>query len=133
MKRIDNRNAFFLLEAMLTVIILSVGLVFVIRSITASLGVARQALNHSKAIRFVDEKASEIGLAPEPHALGPGERREGNGVFESDNNFRWAYVVEKSGDDNITSLAVDVSWKDGKREGNIGIATYLPPCYNVTE
>ena len=117
---------------MLTVVILSIGLVFVIRSITTSLGVAKQASNYSRAIHFVDEKASELELTPEHQALGPDEHREENGIFESDNNFRWKYALEKSGEYNIMSLMVDVSWKEGRREGSVGITTYLG-IYNATE
>ena len=132
MKKAHCRKAFFLLEVMLTVAILSIGLVFVIRSITMSLRVAKQAFNYSKAIHFVYEKANELELIPEHNMFGSDGRIEENGVFESDNNFHWNHIVEKFEDYNLNSIVVDVSWEEGKREGGVGITTYLS-TQNETE
>ena len=103
-----------------------------IRSSTTSLSVAKQALNYSKAIHFVYEKANELELISDYVMFGSDERVEENGVFESDTDFHWNYIVEKFEEYNLNSIVVDVSWEDGKREGGVGIATYLS-IQNETE
>lgn len=131
MRKTKQRDAFFLLEAMLTIAILSIGLVFVIRSINTSLLAAKAAFNYSRAMHFVAQKADEFELQPGLYNLGADLRTQENGIFEADDRFRWSYVLEKFQDYALSTCAVDVAWKEGKREGNIVVTTYVR-TYNVT-
>ena len=125
MKPENPRKGFLLLEVMLTVGILSVGLVFVSRALSTSMRAAKAASNYSRAIDFVCEKAGLIELMPEEYVLGEDRRKEENGAFASDKDFRWYYVLEKFDEYNVSMLEVDVSWKEGRSEGSAGAVTYV--------
>ena len=120
----NRRNgAFLLFEVTLAIAILSLGLVFVVRSISVSMRVARQAFNYSNAIGLLSNKEFEVELESE---LGGVEKLNDEGKFRDDQRFSWKYSIEKlSGDSQVGELALDVSWKEGKREGGFGIVSYV--------
>lgn len=58
--QLKNKRGSFLLEALLAVLILSVGLVGLIRGLLSSLNAAKQAQDYTRAISFADNALLEV-------------------------------------------------------------------------
>ena len=117
-----NKRAFLLFEVTLTVAILSIGLVFIVRSISTSMRVAQASVNYSKAISLANTKVCDLELSSH---IGTLDSIEGSGVFSEDEDFSWEYTTEEISDYNLSLLTLEVSWKEGKREGAFDIVTYI--------
>ncbi len=117
-----NKKAFLLFEVTLTIAILSLGLVFVIRSISMSMRIAKATSSYSQAIGFAYEKIFDLELDSQFDGL---EAMSGEGSFSENEQFSWEYLVEQLSDDNLGELTLDISWKEGKRESSFDIVTYV--------
>jgi len=118
-----NKNrAFLLFEVTLTIAILSLGLVFIVRSISASMKVAKASFNYNKAMNLAYDKLIDLELQSQVEGL---ETFSDQGSFLSDENFKWKYTVEHLSDENLGKLILDVYWKEGRREGGFNIVTYI--------
>jgi len=117
-----SKKSFLLFEVTLTIAILSLGLVFVIRSISMSMRVAKASFNYSQAINLAYEKGFELELESQIIGL---EDTSGEGAFITNEGFNWEYRVEELSDENLGRLILDISWEEGKREGRFDIATYI--------
>lgn len=115
-----NKKAFLLFEVTLTIAILSLGLVFVIRSISMSMRVAKTSFNYSQAISLAYEKLFEL----ESQEAGL-ETISNKGIFEDNEGFSWQYSVEDLDFENLGELILDISWQEAKREGGFDIVTYV--------
>jgi len=118
----NNNRAFLLFEVIMTVIILSIGLVFVVRSIGMCMRVAKDSFNYSQAMNFAYQKAFDLELDSQSDGL---ETLSGSGVFSGNENFNWEYNVEKFNEQNLGKVTLDISWKDNKRENNFSLETYV--------
>ncbi|MFC1646230.1 hypothetical protein ACFL2Y_03525 [Candidatus Omnitrophota bacterium] len=127
---ISRRNAFLLLEVTLTIAILSIGLVFVIRSLGMSMKVARSSFNYAQAINLADEKMFDLELEAQPylqleeptHGL---ESTSGEGSFVDNERFNWKYSAKQLSDVNLGKVVLDIYWQEGKREGGFDLVTYI--------
>lgn len=117
-----NKRAFLLFEVTLTIAVLSLGLVFVIRSISTSLQAARAASLYNEAINLAYEKLYNLELESQIGGLEP---TSSEGVFTQNHNLKWEYSIEQFKDSNLGQLALTISWKEGRREGGIDVATYV--------
>lgn len=117
-----KNRAFLLFEVTLTIAILSLGLVFIIRSIGASMKVAKASYNYNKAMNLAYEKLIYLELNSQAEGI---ELSSDQGVFLSDENFNWKYVIEQLSDENLGKLVLDVSWKEGRRGGGFNLVTYI--------
>lgn len=117
-----KRNAFLLFEVTLTIAILSLGLVFVVRAINMSMRAAQQSFNYNKAIGLLSKKVFEIELESE---LGGVEKSSDEGKFSEDERFGWKYSIKDlSEEDNLGEIDLEVSWRDGSKQGTIGVVSY---------
>ena|SRR3989338_8723160 len=117
-----NKRAFLLFEVTLTVAILSLGLVFVIRSLSTSVRAAKASFNFTQAINLAYEKAFDLELESQTDGL---QTLSGEGNFLDNNNFAWQYNVENLAYERLGKLTLDISWKEGKRETGFDIITYV--------
>lgn len=117
-----NKKAFLLFEVTLTIAVLSLGLVFVIRSISTSMKVARAASLYNEAINLAYEKMFDLELESQINGLEP---TSSVGVFSQNQHFKWKYSIEQLKDSNLGQLALKISWKEGRREGGIDVATFV--------
>jgi len=120
-----NKKAYLLFEVIITITILSVGLVFVVRAVNYSMHVAQSAINYRQAFGLLSEKAFDIELSSGFLGL---ELQSEEGVFESDSDYRWSYSVstfETLPFGNIDLIDLDVSWDKGRRKGNLGIESFV--------
>lgn len=121
----NNNKAIFLVEVTLTVAILSIGLVFIIRSINSSMRVAGATSNYSQAIDFAYKKAFELELSSALQNLNSTFDLEKEGTFPNNNNFSWKYLIEEVKNYNLKKVIIDIIWKQGKREGSLDVVTYV--------
>lgn len=117
-----SKKAFLLFEVTLTIAILSLGLVFVVRSISMSMKVARAAFNYSQAVNLAYEKMFDLELASQTDGLGISSDE---GVFPDSDNFSWKYSMEPLEDENLGIVVLDISWKEGWRTGGFDVVTYI--------
>ncbi|MFH1621946.1 MAG: type II secretion system protein [Candidatus Omnitrophota bacterium] len=117
-----KNRAFILFEVTLTIAILSLGLVFIVRSIGASMKVAKASYNYNKAMNLAYEKLIDLELKSQTEGL---EIFSDQGSFLSNENFSWKYVVVHLSDENLGKLILDVSWKEGRRDRGFNIVTYI--------
>ena len=115
-----NKKAFLLFEVTLTIAILSLGLVFVIRSISMSMRVAKSSFNYSQAISLAYEKLFEL----ESQEAGLGVTSN-EGTFLGNEDFNWQYSVRDLDFENLGELTLDISWQEAKREAGFEIVTYV--------
>ena len=117
-----NKKAFFLFEVALTIAVLSLGLVFVIRSISTSMKAARTTSLYNEAINLAYEKMFALELESQIKGL---DIASSEGVFSENQNFNWKYSIEQVDDSNLGRLVLNISWKEGRREGGLDVATYV--------
>jgi len=117
-----KKNAFLLFEVTLTIAILSLGLVFVIRSLGMSVKVARASFNYSQAINFAYEKMFDFEIESEIDGL---EDTSGEGEFVDNENFSWEYSIEQLSQENLGKSKLEISWREGKREGMLNVESYV--------
>ncbi|MDD5617725.1 MAG: hypothetical protein PHG69_01390, partial [Candidatus Omnitrophica bacterium] len=87
----NDIKAFLLLEAVLAISVLSLGLVFVVRSIDLCMKTARTSFNYSQATNLAYEKMFELELVSQEDGI---ERYSSEGKFSDNRNFDWEYKVE---------------------------------------
>jgi type II secretory pathway pseudopilin PulG len=119
-----SKKAFFLFEVTLTVAILSIGLVFVIRSINMSMRVAKVSSNYSQAMNLASSKMMELDLFSSTGWNLSSYLEEEKGNFGNNENFSWEYLIEDLDEYNLSKVTLDIIWKEGKREGSFDIITY---------
>ena len=117
-----NKKAFLLFEVALTIAVISLGLVFVIRSISTSLKAARSASLYHEAINLAYEKMFDLELESQAQGL---DAASSEGIFSQNQNFSWKYSIKQIGDGSLGKLILDISWKEGRREGGLDVVTFV--------
>ena len=117
-----NKKAYLLFEVIITITILSIGLVFVIRAVNYSMHVAQSAVNYRQAFGLLSEKAFDIERSSWLLGL---ELQSEEGEFESDSDYRWSYSVVSLEELSFGKINLDVSWDKGRRKGSLGIESYV--------
>ncbi len=116
-----NKRGFLLYEVLLALAILSIGLVIVLRSFSTSLRAVRTSQNYFKATLLLEEKLWEVEKA---NSLPPGISQ---GSFPG-SKFNWEVEtspIEEEGDVGLNAVKVTLSWRQGKRKGDIGLTTWM--------
>ena len=117
-----NKKAFLLFEVALTIAVISLGLVFVIRSISTSLKAARSASLYHEAINLAYEKMVDLELESQNQGL---DAASSEGAFPQSQNFSWKYSIEQIDDSSLGRLVLNISGREGRREGGLDVATYV--------
>lgn len=121
MLRIGKRNnkGFLLLEALVSVAILSVALVMILNSFMRSIRATELSEDYFRAGLLLEEKFFEL------YARGIKEGSSGDtfGVF--DNRFSWDLDVIRLDEDRVREVSLGVSWNQGSKEYSTFLLTYL--------
>lgn len=117
-----NKKAFLLFEVVLTIAVLSLGLVFVVRSISQSMKVARATFNYNRAINLAYERMFELELESQTDGVEPVSKE---GVDSKNRLFNWRCSIKQLDDINLGLVLMDISWKEAKREGGFPVSTYV--------
>ncbi len=125
LKKKFNQQGSFLIEVLISVMILSVGLTSVIRSYMTSLKALVYAqeytiaafLLENKLTRFVQQGFVDVNL---------NQRGSFDPPYE---NFLYRVIAKKvegrEGMDTLGQLTIEVSWESGAKERSLSASTYL--------
>lgn len=120
----DNRQTgFTLIEVMVTVSILSFGILMLFRSFFISVDAVQYASNRLNAQVWLEEKMwEEMDLLRRMKVLSAGEE---NGEFKfRGRDYFWRKSIGAMEGD-ICRLSLDLSWKEAGRDRSLTYATYV--------
>jgi competence protein ComGC len=117
-----NKKSFLLLEVILTVAILSVGLVFVIRAMATCMQVQKSTFYYRRAMDLAYGKLFELELISQNSGLSPVGSA---GKFDNNEGFTWKYSVEKIEGKNLSRVVLETSWQDKHRIKSFSAGTYV--------
>lgn len=124
--KLRKRRGFFLIEAILAIVIMSISLTLIIQSLMSSMRAAAYSADYTRAIFFIDDKMFD--LIKERYIEAP-QTQEG-AFSEEDQKYRFRLVTERT-ETSINRVLLDVFWgfAKGKKENALSITTYLfhPP------
>ena len=127
LKKLRAKRASILLEALLSVIILSVSIVTINQSMTASLRSLVYSEDYTKALIYLENQIFDLMY------LGYVESNQNKEITLPEDERFWLTVVTKPASfgqgSKINELKLTISWKSGKRKNNMAFETYLfnPP------
>ena len=119
MKRCLNSRAFMLIEILVSILIVTIGIVSVMRAFSTTITAIKVSRGYLKASAYMEEKLWEFQARG---AIGTNVELEGD--FD-DERFRWHLVTKDTGREGINAVDLAVFWKDRKEERSIAINTYL--------
>ena len=133
--KISNRGnkrfltGFTLIEIMVSIAILSFGLILILQGFTQSLNALRISRNNLKTTLLAEEKITEIQIEAKQST----DLYFGNLSGESDIDnieFKWeTSIIPDEEYEHLNKVRTTVSWKEGRRKGAVPLVTYLrtPP------
>ncbi len=124
-KSIMRKNGSFLLEALMTVCILSIGIVLIIRSHISSLRSLVYSKSYSTAAFLIQNKMNELiqqGIINQ-------DLDERNFLPPPYEKFEYHLKAQKAGDrgafENLSEVLLTLSWKEGRNKKRVSASTYL--------
>jgi len=114
-----NKRGFLLLEVMVSVAMLSIGIVMVSGSFMNSIKAIDLSEDYFRAGLLFEEKIYEVSNSTAVEGLS-------SGVFADFNNrFSWNMNVIKSEQDLVYEFDLQVSWDQGAKMHELSVVTYL--------
>ncbi|MFH1854074.1 MAG: prepilin-type N-terminal cleavage/methylation domain-containing protein [Candidatus Omnitrophota bacterium] len=118
--RKGSNKGFLLLEAMVSIAILSIGLVVILSSFTRSIRAKELSEDYFKAGLLLEEKIFELSTAPDI------EEGVSEGVFSDfGNRFSWSLIVARLEGEGLKEISLEVSWAKGNKIQYIPMVTYI--------
>lgn len=124
LQKFKNQKASLLIEALLTVVILSVSLTIIIQSLMSALRTASYTSEYTKAILLSQNKMFEVV------SQNPGERSSQQGAFDNPyEDYAYSLGIEDEGSQGLKKVTLEVAWNQIAKRKGITIETYLfePP------
>lgn len=120
MRRCGGQYGFTLIETMVSLVVLSVGLVAVWNVLAMSSLAGQQDANTRVALMLADNMLTEMSLSPIKQ-LG---RQQGrfDGPYQ---RYTWTSEVESSPVDGLTQVVVRVHWQQRGQQRTVTLATLL--------
>ena len=119
------KRGFTLIEIIISIAILSIGLILILQGFTNSLNSLRISENNLEATLIAEDIMSQMQIiAKESQG---GILRELNGKSElSGIEFVWdTKLTELTEYEDLIEALITISWKEGRRKGAVGVLTYL--------
>lgn len=114
-----QNKGFLLLEVMVSATILSVGIVLILNSFITSTRAIELSQDYFRAGLLLEEKLCDVYNTE----IKEGSSEDAFSDFNS--KFSWYMDVVKPQDDIIDEVSLRVSWRQGTREHDLSILTYL--------
>ncbi len=119
----SNNHGFLLLEVLVSILVISIGIVFVFRSFSTSIKAFKVSREYFKATLFMEEAMwpyNDKGITAGSF----------DGTFPQDDLYKWTVVStipdpETASTYKIYKVIPKISWKSGDSEGNLAYATFL--------
>jgi prepilin-type N-terminal cleavage/methylation domain-containing protein len=117
---VKNR-AFSLLEIIVSIAMLSIGIVVVLRALAFSARLTGFSSDMANAVFLAEDKLQELEFQERQNLIGasPAQAQGKSGRLE------WAYLLESSGGSNLRRLSLDIKWQRGSRDEALTLNTYI--------
>ena len=122
-----GRRGSLLVEALLSVVILSTALTLMIQSMTASLRAIQYGAGYTTALILLDNQMCEL-LRKGAIASGLRETKELTGAAGFSTVYRYSMQTESLDDaagKGVNQVDATVAWRSGKKDNAIGLTTLL--------
>ena len=120
-----KNKGFTLIEIMVSVSILSIGLIVILQGFTSSLNVLRVCQNNLEASLFAEEKMAEleINIKQDKEVFLKGL----TGIIQENNlEFQWSISLTPETEyEDLNKVLTTISWKEGKRKGINSLSTFF--------
>ncbi len=119
MKTIKERGA-FLIEVLLTVVILSISLTLIIQSLTSSLKASARVASYTHAILAIEN--AMLDLAYKKFPPGSSTNSQSNELFQVSSNIQ--KISSEKNIKNGKEVQLQVSWKTNQKPQKLSVTTY---------
>ena len=116
-----RNRAFSLLELIISVAILSIGIIAILQAFSFSAQVTGLSCDIIKAVFLSEDKIQELELREKQKLITDEEAKD---TKEKD-KFNWQYAVNLAPELNLYKLNFEVSWQRRNRQEGFAITTYL--------
>lgn len=116
-----KNKGFSLLELVITVAILSLGIVVILEALafsTRATGLSRDVIN---AVFLAEDKIQELEFKEKQNLID----KEPTQVRDVKDKFTWEYSLNLDPDLNLYKLNLNISWQKLNREEKLNLDTYL--------
>jgi len=118
-RSIKDRSGFLLLEVLVSVTVITVGLVYVIRSFSSSTRAIETATCYLKSLSLAEEKMWEL------EAKRVVSRGKSDGSFKEDSGYKWQIEAAELDDIPVNVVQLLVEWQGVERKQRVSLETYL--------
>jgi prepilin-type N-terminal cleavage/methylation domain-containing protein len=120
-----NKRGFTLVEIMVSIAILSMGLVFILQSFIHSLHILNIAKNNLQAVSLAEENMVKFKMGSSRDANLYFGNTNGDTVFNNI-NFTWQVKLSHVGEsEDLHEISSLVSWKQGRSRGAASLVSFL--------
>ena len=122
-----GRRGSLLVEVLLSVVILSTALTFMIQAMTSSLRAIQYGAGYTTALILLDNQMVEL-LRKGAIASGLRETKELTGAVDSPVVYRYSMQtgsLDAAADKGVNQVDATVAWRSGKKDNAIGLTTFL--------
>jgi len=119
-----KRKGSLLLEALLSIVILSVSITLIIQAMTASLRAMRVISEYGEGLVLLENKMTEVIKG---YMLGENLNIAETSI-SSDEKYQYTFEIDprdEEGLGDLDAVNLNISWKTGRKESNVTLETYL--------
>lgn len=116
-----KNSAFSLLELMITVAILSIGIVVVLQAFSYASRMTGLSCDIINAVFLAEDKVQELEFKEKQGLI----NKEPAEVKDKKDKFSWGYALSLEPDLNLYKLNFDITWQRANREEGLDLNTYL--------
>lgn len=114
-----NNKAFSLLELIISVAILSIGIVVILQAFAFSARLGGLSCDIISAVFLAEDKIQELEFKEKQNLIREETARDKNG------KFAWQYEINLDPDLNLYRLNLDIHWQKLNRKEGLKLNTYL--------
>ena len=115
----QNKKGFLMLEVLVCVVVITVGLIFIINSFSASTAAITTSRNYITALSLLEDRLWEFERARQT------KEGEDEDRFRNKENFKWSYEAREVEETPLNKLTFAVSWKQREKTKRVSITTFL--------
>ncbi|OIO32984.1 MAG: hypothetical protein AUJ70_04220 [Candidatus Omnitrophica bacterium CG1_02_40_15] len=112
-------SGFLFVELLISVLIMSVGLILILNSFIQSLRAIEYSDDYFKACLFLEDKAFEVYNSDKKEGFSKGSFNDFN------DKFSWELNVAKLEEAGLNEISLKVMWYERNKEHDVPIFTYL--------
>ncbi|NQT06347.1 MAG: prepilin-type N-terminal cleavage/methylation domain-containing protein [Candidatus Omnitrophica bacterium] len=118
-RRAKKRGGFLLLEVLVSITVISVGLVFIVRSFSSTTRAIETSGRLLKSVFLLEEKLWQF------EAEGVIEKGTDRGPFEEEEGYSWEVRAADAKEAPLNRVNLKVEWEGVRRKQRVSVDTYL--------